>query len=74
MQSPDKKKILTKEWDLKLSAVKIRKEDMNRLVMNFLVTEVFLQKLSLRNAVHKLVHRLTGKSAAAGLCGGSTDI
>lgn len=56
MQSPDKKKILTKEWDLKLSAVKIRKEDMNRLVMNFLVTEVFLQKLPLRNAVHKLVH------------------
>ncbi len=40
MQSPEKKKILTKEWESKLAAVKIRKEDMNRLVMNFLVTEV----------------------------------
>lgn len=29
-----------KEWESKLAAVKIRKEDMNRLIMNFLVTEV----------------------------------
>lgn len=29
-----------KEWESKLAAVKTRKEDMNRLAMNFLVTEV----------------------------------
>ena len=46
MQSPEKKKILTKEWESKLAAVKIRKEDMNRLVMNFLVTEVWSVHLS----------------------------
>lgn len=28
------------DWERKLAAVKIRKEDMNRLIMNFLVTEV----------------------------------
>ncbi|EIE21641.1 hypothetical protein COCSUDRAFT_33734 [Coccomyxa subellipsoidea C-169] len=43
MQSPDKKKILIKEWDSKIAAVKIRKEDMNRLVMNFLVTEGYVE-------------------------------
>ncbi len=46
MQSPDKKKILIKEWDSKIAAVKIRKEDMNRLVMNFLVTEVPLKSFN----------------------------
>ena len=35
------KKVITKDdWEKKLAAVKIAKEDMNRLVMNFLVTEV----------------------------------
>uniref|UniRef100_A0ACD5TRY5 Uncharacterized protein n=2 Tax=Avena sativa TaxID=4498 RepID=A0ACD5TRY5_AVESA len=34
------KKVLTRdEWERKLREVKIRKDDMNRLVMNFLVTE-----------------------------------
>lgn len=28
------------DWERKLASVKIRKEDMNRLIMNFLVTEV----------------------------------
>lgn len=42
-ESPEKKKILTKEWESKLGAVKIRKEDMNRLVMNFLVTEGYVE-------------------------------
>lgn len=31
------------EWEKKLNNVKIRKEDMNRLVMNFLVTEGFVE-------------------------------
>ena len=30
------------DWERKLASVKIRKEDMNRLIMNFLVTEVIL--------------------------------
>lgn len=30
------------DWERKLASVKIRKEDMNRLIMNFLVTEVTL--------------------------------
>eukprot|EP00873_Tetraselmis_striata_P000722 jgi/Tetstr1/420986/TSEL_012046.t1 len=37
-----KKSISKEEWDKKLSAVKIRKEDMNSLVMNFLVTEGYV--------------------------------
>lgn len=35
-----KKTISNEQWDTKLAAVKVAKEDMNRLVMNFLVTEV----------------------------------
>ncbi|KAM0917557.1 hypothetical protein ACQ4PT_009416 [Festuca glaucescens] len=37
------KKVVTRdEWERKLRDVKIRKEDMDRLVMNFLVTEGFV--------------------------------
>ncbi|XP_059623134.1 protein GID8 homolog isoform X2 [Cornus florida] len=37
------KKVITKEeWEKKLNDVKIRKEDMNKLVMNFLVTEGYV--------------------------------
>ncbi|XP_021847785.1 protein GID8 homolog isoform X2 [Spinacia oleracea] len=37
------KKVITKEeWEKKLKDVKIRKEDMNKLVMNFLVTEGYV--------------------------------
>ncbi|KAG6694560.1 hypothetical protein I3842_09G053700 [Carya illinoinensis] len=37
------KKVITKEeWEKKLNDVKIRKEDVNKLVMNFLVTEGFV--------------------------------
>ena len=35
--------ITREEWEKKLSDVKIRKEDMNKLVMNFLVTEGFVE-------------------------------
>lgn len=31
------------DWERKLAAVKIRKEDMNRLIMNFLVTEGYVE-------------------------------
>lgn len=34
------KTIPAEVWEGKLAAVKVSKEDMNRLVMNFLVTEV----------------------------------
>ncbi|KAI3868680.1 hypothetical protein MKX03_007480 [Papaver bracteatum] len=38
------KKVITRvDWEKKLSDVKIRKEDMNKLVMNFLVTEGFVE-------------------------------
>nr|XP_018631583.1 protein GID8 homolog [Nicotiana tomentosiformis] len=38
------KKVITREeWEKRLSDVKIRKEDMNRLVMNFLVTEGYVE-------------------------------
>ena len=43
MQSSSKKVITKEEWEKKLSEVKIRKEDMNRLVMNFLVTEGYVE-------------------------------
>ncbi|KAG2247171.1 hypothetical protein Bca52824_086799 [Brassica carinata] len=37
------KKVITREeWEKKLNAVKLRKEDMNTLVMNFLVTEGYV--------------------------------
>jgi hypothetical protein len=42
-QSSSKKVITKEEWEKKLSEVKIRKEDMNKLVMNFLVTEGYVE-------------------------------
>lgn len=37
------KKVITRgEWEKKVSDVKVRKEDMNKLVMNFLVTEGYV--------------------------------
>ncbi|KAK4271470.1 hypothetical protein QN277_020164 [Acacia crassicarpa] len=38
------KKVITRgEWEKKLNDVKIKKEDMNKLVMNFLVTEGYVE-------------------------------
>ncbi|GMN50871.1 hypothetical protein TIFTF001_020019 [Ficus carica] len=38
------KRVITREeWEKKLNDVKIRKEDMNKLVMNFLVTEGYVE-------------------------------
>ncbi|CAF2133834.1 unnamed protein product [Brassica rapa subsp. trilocularis] len=43
IQATSKKVITRDEWEKKLNAVKLRKEDMNTLVMNFLVTEGFVE-------------------------------
>ncbi|WIA11855.1 hypothetical protein OEZ85_011941 [Tetradesmus obliquus] len=37
-----KKSISNEQWEAKLAAVKVAKEDMNKLVMNFLVTEGYV--------------------------------
>lgn len=42
MMATSKKVITREEWEKKLNDVKIRKEDMNKLVMNFLVTEGYV--------------------------------
>ena len=40
------KKVVSKDdWEKKLAAVKVYKEDMNKLVMDFLVTEVWSQQI-----------------------------
>ncbi|CAN6453454.1 unnamed protein product [Victoria cruziana] len=41
--SSSKKVFTREEWEKKLNDVKIRKEDMNKLVMNFLVTEGYVE-------------------------------
>jgi hypothetical protein len=41
-----KKSISNEQWEAKLAAVKVAKEDMNKLVMNFLVTEVKYKQAS----------------------------
>ncbi|KAM0072602.1 putative transcription factor interactor and regulator LisH family [Helianthus debilis subsp. tardiflorus] len=43
LENATSKKVITREeWEKKLSDVKIQKEDMNKLVMNFLVTEGYV--------------------------------
>ncbi|KAI7738160.1 hypothetical protein M8C21_007543 [Ambrosia artemisiifolia] len=42
IQGTSKKVITREDWEKKLNDVKIRKEDMNKLVMNFLVTEGYV--------------------------------
>lgn len=44
MQSWTKKVVSKDDWEKKLAAVKVYKEDMNKLVMDFLVTEVRSQQ------------------------------
>lgn len=42
------KKVITREqWEKKLASIKVKKEDMNKLVMNFLVTEGYLDAAKL---------------------------
>ena len=45
----EKKRYSLKEWEEKLATATVRKEDMNELVMNFLVTEV-LPSLGFRSS------------------------
>ncbi|KAK6149893.1 hypothetical protein DH2020_017418 [Rehmannia glutinosa] len=42
-QASSKKFITREEWEKRLSNIKVRKEDMNKLVMNFLVTEGYVE-------------------------------
>lgn len=42
-QVPTKKKLSKEEWERRLAAVELRKEDLNQLVMNFLVTEGYVE-------------------------------
>ena len=44
LQAWTKKTISKNDWEKKLAGVKVVKEDMNRLVMNFLVTEVSVKQ------------------------------
>lgn len=43
LQATSKKLITRVDWEKKLNNVKVRKEDMNKLVMNFLVTEGYVE-------------------------------
>lgn len=43
LQATSKKVITREEWEKRLNSVKIRKDDMNKLVMNFLVTEGYVE-------------------------------
>lgn len=43
LQATSKKVITRVDWEKKLNNVKVRKEDMNKLVMNFLVTEGYVE-------------------------------
>eukprot|EP00238_Polyblepharides_amylifera_P001800 CAMPEP_0196573624 /NCGR_PEP_ID=MMETSP1081-20130531/3498_1 /TAXON_ID=36882 /ORGANISM="Pyramimonas amylifera, Strain CCMP720" /LENGTH=230 /DNA_ID=CAMNT_0041891399 /DNA_START=108 /DNA_END=800 /DNA_ORIENTATION=- len=47
MARGEKKTIPVDEWEKKLASVHIRKEDMNKLVMNFLVTEGYVEAAEL---------------------------
>ncbi len=40
-QASDKRRISLPEWKRKLDAVRIQKEDMNKLIMNFLVMPIY---------------------------------
>jgi hypothetical protein len=56
------KKVITREeWERKLNDVKIRKEDMNKLVMNFLVTEGYVdaaEKFQMESGAERILFHL----------------
>ena len=39
-EASNRKVVSREEWEKRLTGVKIKKEDMNTIIMNFLVTEV----------------------------------
>ena len=50
--------ITKEEWEKKLNDVKIKKEDMNKLVMNFLVTEGYVdaaEKFRLESGTERIL-------------------
>lgn len=61
MQATSKKVITRDEWEKKLNDVKIRKEDMNKLVMNFLVTEGYVdaaEKFRMESGTERILFHL----------------
>ena len=88
-QASDKRRVTLSDWKRKLEAVKIRKEDMNKLIMNFLVTEVragaprdsCYSRLHSREQAHS-VQPASGRVASAAadglaqptLCGGTAGL
>ncbi|XP_012447690.1 protein GID8 homolog isoform X2 [Gossypium raimondii] len=74
-----KKLISREEWEKRLNNVKIRKEDMNKLVMNFLVTEGYVEaakKFRMESGTHHIdlatiTDRMAVKKAAQ--CGNVED-
>ena len=61
-QATSKKVITREEWEKKLNDVKIRKEDMNKLVMNFLVTEGYVdaaEKFRMESGTERILFFLT---------------
>lgn len=61
VQAMSKKVITREEWEKKLNDVKIRKEDMNKLVMNFLVTEGYVdaaEKFRMESGTERILNAL----------------
>ena len=61
IQATSKKVITREEWEKKFNDVKIRKEDMNKLVMNFLVTEGYVEaaeKFRIESGTERILHIL----------------
>ena len=57
-QSNAKKTITQEEWSKKISSAKLRRDDINKLIMNFLVTEVPILILLLNIIIipHHIMH------------------
>lgn len=53
------KKLITKdEWEKKLAHIKVRKEDMNKLIMNYFVTEGYVdaaEKFQLETGTERIL-------------------
>lgn len=76
---PTKKLIMSEVWEGFLRTVEIRKEDMNRLVMNFLVVEGYLEAVEIFQKesgtkrilfllVEELFQILSSTGVLSGLC------
>lgn len=66
-QAQSKRVITREEWEKKLNDVKIRKEDMNKLVMNFLVTEGYVdaaEKFRMESGTERILYFVLSFSAS----------